>query len=107
MFEENIKTWTGKEADIQNFYEKVEYYENQIRPAFKNLQQQLIENAQNGDFESFENVVENCRQSDLISFEFKQHDNLLTVTAITIRFEHEHVFFRIHNSYTENEISIS
>ncbi len=107
MLLDNIKTWTGSESDILELQKKTDYYENSVRIAFFDYQKQLLVDAQNGDFESFVDVVENCRQSDLISFEYKQYDNVLTVTAITIRFENEQICFRIHGNYTEKELCIN
>ena len=48
------------------------------------LQKQIIEKAENGDFGSFVTAIENCRDPDLITFEYKKEDNIFQPIKLSI-----------------------
>ena len=106
MLYENIRTWRGDEEDIQDFYKKVEYFENEVRPAMILMQKQIIERAENGDFDSFVDALKSCRDPDLITFEYKEEDNILRHTALAVRVENNTIYYRLHGQYTDNELFI-
>ena len=106
MLYENIRTWRGDEEDIQDFYKKVEYFENEGRLSLIALQRKIIEKAENGDFDSFVDAIKTCRDPDLITFEYKKEDNILRDTALAVRVENDNIYYRLHAQYTDNELFI-
>ena len=70
------------------------------------MQKQIIERAENGDFDSFVDALKTCRDPDLITFEYKKEDNILRDTALAVRVENDIVYYRLHAQYTDNELFI-